>query len=159
MFVIWIHPRFKISWLVMRSISFVIFSKWSLSIFKSLFLRCCSLHITVLQCPLIRSSSCISRCHNALKSLWEIIHLKRKMWHSIHMVRLSRLRVLLPNYLLIFDIILLKKNSAVPVAFNINFIYLLFALLNENISFKLVWFIWKPTSSFKFYNALFVRFV
>lgn len=54
------------------------------------------------------------------------------------MVRLSRLRVLLPNYLLIFDIILLKKNSAVPVAFNINFIYLLFALLNENISFKLV---------------------
>ena len=139
----------------MRAIRFVVFSESSLAHFKPFFFRSRQLHVPIFKCSLVRPSSCVSGCNYIFKSLWEIIHLKRKPSHTIHLIlKFSGWR-LGPNFLT-FIITSLKKNFAVPISSNFNFFIFLFSFLNENRAFKLKCFIWKPASALKFYLAFFV---
>lgn len=134
--VAWVLPCFEVPWLVMRTISFVVFSESSLAYFKSFFFCSCQLHISIFKSSLVRPSSCISGCNYVFKSLREIIHLQRKLSQAIHLILKFRRRRFRPNFFT-FLVVPLEKHFTIPVSSNFDFLVLLFPLLNENSAFKL----------------------
>lgn len=95
----WVPPFLKISGLWHYIIRFVILPKCSLSVFESILLSSCSYHISVLECPLVRTSSRISRSNNTIKTFWEVIHLQVEVRKPIHPVNLFWIRHFSPNNL------------------------------------------------------------
>lgn len=154
--VIWIQPGNEVPWLVIGAIRFVHFSESSLAHFKSVFFHSSCLHIPIFKCSLVRPSSCISRGNYIFKSLREIIHLKRKSRHAVHVILEFRRGCLTPHLFRRLVSAAIKKYPGVPVAMDVKLLFSLLSILDKYRAFKFECLVRKPTSALKLYCAFFI---
>jgi len=95
----WILPGFEEIRSVLGATFFPILSHSTLLLLKEVFVVGCSLHVAILQSPLIGSPSRISRRDLVMQPGWEVVHLQREVTHAVHHICLLRIGRLAPDYL------------------------------------------------------------
>lgn len=127
----------------------MVLSKRSLSIFKSIFLCCCSHHISIFKSSLIRPSSCICWRDNVLKTLWEVIQLEVVVGHTVHPGHFLRERCFRPHNIALLCLQVSQCDTLIPPTFNTKANIFIFPVYLKCLPFTLKSIVAEPPSPFK----------
>lgn len=145
----------EVPWRVFFTSASIVPPECSLSIFESIFFNSCCFHVAVFKCPLIGSSSCVSRCDNIVKSFREIIKLYAEVRHSVHRVYVFRIGSFFPN-LVSYASRVRYRDLIIPITLNVVHDLLGLPLKKIRFSDKLKLFLTEPAASFESDFTLFV---